>query len=233
MQLFKDYHTTTLFVIFFLVFTGSASAQTDSAKAVSPETVSAVKSSDTVTAPKTSKKSSKKVDTYIFYGGININNLNGSSSTYESASGTGWHLGASYRRGNFFFWQVGARFSDAKYKLTLKNKSSADSTADDFSVADLDIPITAGINLLPITKRIFNIHVFVSAAPSFQLSVADNKLGITKDNTNTFKLYGQAGVGFDILFLVLDLGYNYGFIDLMDNADSKPGQIFLNLGFRF
>ena len=78
-----------------------------------------------------------------------------------------------------------------------------------------------------------NIHAFVSAVPSFQLLLGDNSLGITKDNTNTFNFYGQAGVGVDIFFLVLEGGFNYGFNDLLKDTESKPSQVFVSLGFRF
>ena len=150
---------------------------------------------------------------------------------YESVSGPGWHLGVMYKKESFFYWQIGARLNQARYKLFMYN--SADTTLDEFSVTDLDIPVTVGINLLPITKRVLNVHVFVSAVPVFQLNVGDNSLGITKDQTNSFKFYGQAGAGVDILFLVLEGGINLGFTDFLKDAESKPNQFFVSLGFRF
>jgi hypothetical protein len=136
-----------------------------------------------------------------------------------------------YKREGFFYWQAGARLNQARYNLYLHN--GTDTIRDAFSISNLDVPLTAGLNFLPISKRVFNVHVFVSAVPSFQLLVGDNTLGITKDNTNAFKFYGQAGIGVDVFFLVLEGGFNYGFNDLLKDAESRPSQLFVSLGFRF
>ncbi len=104
---------------------------------------------------------------------------------------------------------------------------------DKFYVRDIDIPVTGGINFLSAINRIVALRIFISAVPAFALGVGDNDLGITKDDINTFNLYGQAGLGVNVAFIVLEAGYNYGFIDMLQNAQSKPGQVFINLGFRF
>lgn len=218
-MLLNKYHYKAWFVlILFFGFTSYASAQNDSTISEKPDTT------------KSSKQKYHRGDAFVVYGGINWNDLKGSSSQYESVSGPGWHLGVMYKRESFFYWQIGARLNHARYSLTEYN--STDTLHDAFSVTDLDIPVTAGINLLPMTKRVLNVHVFVSAVPSFQLNVGDNML-ITKDDTNSFKFYGQAGAGLDILFLVLEGGVNLGFTDLLKNAESKPNQFFVSLGFRF
>lgn len=222
MLLNKHHHPPWFLGIFLFVFTSYASAQNDTTVSVKP---------DTTITPKKSKEKYQRKDAYIFYGGINFNELKVSSSTYESISEAGWHLGFMYKRESFFYWQIGARLNNAKYNLHEFN--STDTTSGTFSVADLDIPVTGGINILPVTKRVVNVHVFVSAVPVFELKVGDNSLGIAKDKTNTFRFYGQAGVGVDVFFLVLEGGFNFGFNDLLKNAESKPNQAFISLGFRF
>jgi hypothetical protein len=111
----------------------------------------------------------------------------------------------------------------------------ADTTVTDsvFSIRDIGIPITGGINLLSATNRIFALRLFVSAIPSFALSVGDNDLGIRKDQIETFNLYGQAGIGVNVFFMVIETGLNYGLMDALKNDQSKPVQIFVHLGFRF
>ena len=87
---------------------------------------------------------------------------------------------------------------------------------------------------MSITSRIVGLRVFVSAVPTFALGVGSNDINITKDNINSFMMYGQGGIGVDAAFLFLEAGLNYGFTDLFKNdIQSKPYQIFLNLGFRF
>ena len=83
-------------------------------------------------------------------------------------------------------------------------------------------------------NRVLSVRLFASAVPAFTLKVGDNSYDINKDNVNSFIVYGQGGLGINVAFLVLEAGYNYGFNELLkDNTDSKPGQAFINLGFRF
>jgi len=77
------------------------------------------------------------------------------------------------------------------------------------------------------------LRVFVGAVPAFTLNVAENKLDLTKDDINSFIMYGQGGIGIDIAFFFLETGINYGFSDVLKSYDSKPYQAFVNLGFRF
>jgi hypothetical protein len=143
-------------------------------------------------------------------------------------------VGASYKRGRFFYWGIGATYNNSVYNLmdtTLIPGSLLDGV---FSTKNIDVPVTLGINFLTFVSRIAGLRVFVSAVPSFTLGIGDNKLDISMDNINTFNLYGQAGVGVDVAFLFVEAGYNYGFIDLFKNdIKSNPNQIFVNLGFRF
>jgi hypothetical protein len=215
------------FVVLLLLFSRLASAQVPAEK----DTVSSVTQDTTVTGKKSDEKKEKRKSTIILYTGINFNKLKVSSDFYESTSRIGWHLGAAYRQGGFFYWQLGARFNDARYEI--RSVNSTDTTHDSFDVTELDIPLTAGINFLSFANRVGNVRVFVSAVPAIGLSVSDNTLGVEKDNTNSFNLYGQAGLGVDVLFLVIEGGFNYGFSDLLKDDDSNPGQVFINLGFRF
>ena len=220
-------HNLFLLAIFLFLFSNFASAQQDSTRSVKKDTTSSAKKSD----ENKPGEEQKRKDVYIFYAGLNFNKLKVSSANYKSSSEVGWHLGAAYRRGGFFYWQVGARFNSAQYHF--KSFNGIDTTHDNFSVSDIDLPITGGINFLAFSNRILNLRLFVSAIPAFELSVKNNDAGIVKDSTNTFNFYGQAGVGVDVFFLVIEAGFNYGFSDLLKNYQSNPGQVFINLGFRF
>jgi len=182
---------------------------------------------------KKEKKEKKRKDEFIVYAGVNFNQLSVSSSQFESQLNLGYHLGGAYKRGKFFYWQIGARYNNAGYRLNDVN-TGEDSTFFNFGVRGIDIPVTGGINFLSFVNRLVALRLFVSAVPSFALGVGDNDLGITKDDINSFILYGQGGIGINVAFIVFEVGYNYGFQDLLkDDIESKPGQIFISLGFRF
>ena len=210
-----------LLSVMLFLFSGVALAQVDTVQVAQPDTTIQEK------GKKEKKEDKKRKDEFIPYVGVNFNHLV-VSDDIESSMGIGYHIGFDYKRGKFFYWQVGVRFNNAVYDLT----NVLDST-DNVSVKDIDIPITGGINFLSAINRLVALRLFVSAVPAFTLGVGDNDLGYEKDDLNSFILYGQAGLGVNVAFLVLEAGYNYGFQDVFENSESKPGQIFVNLGFRF
>jgi hypothetical protein len=215
-------------VIMIASFFNLAKAQVDTTQVAKPDTVVQEKAKE---EKKGKKEDKKRKDEFIPYVGVNFNNLMVSDEIYESQMGVGYHIGFDYKRGKFFYWQVGARFNGARYSLKPFEVDSLDFTG--VPVYDIDIPVTGGINFLSAINRIVALRLFVSAVPAFTLGVGDNDLGITKDDINSFVLYGQAGLGVNVAFLVIEVGYNYGFQDMLKNYESKPGQLFINLGFRF
>jgi hypothetical protein len=217
-------------VCLFISFSNSGFSQTEPVKA-SPDTTVTKKDKDKDEG-KNDKK--KRKDEFIVYVGANFNKLSVSSDVYEATMKTGYQIGFDYKRGKFFYWQVGLRFNNAVYGLkTVPGSGDSVVVESNFAIRDLDIPITGGINFLSAINRIVALRLFVSAVPAFNLSVGDNDLGIKKDNINSFVMYGQAGLGVNVAFVVLEFGYNYGFNDILQDHQSKPGQIFVNLGFRF
>jgi hypothetical protein len=231
-------------IIMIASFYNVAKAQVDTTKTVQPGTTVTAATDTTLAAvpdttvqgkdKKDKKEDKKRKDEFIPYVGVNFNQLAVSSDqNYESTTGVGYHLGFDYKRGKFFYWQVGARFNYAVYGL--KDLSIQPDTADyiNVGVAGIDIPVTGGINFLSAINRIVALRLFVSAVPAIAIGVSENDLNLEKDDINSFMLYGQAGLGVNVAFLVIEGGYNFGLQNLLKDVDSKPGQIFINLGFRF
>jgi hypothetical protein len=206
-----------------------AKAQVDTAQVAKPDASVQEKGKD-----EKNKGDKKRKDEFIPYVGVNFNQLGVSSDEiYESELGIGYHLGFDYKRGKFFYWQVGLRFNNAVYKLKPVEHPLDFPDEFTFAVRGLDIPVTGGINFLSAVNRIVALRVFVSAVPAINLGVGENDYNYTKDEINSFILYGQAGIGVNVAFIVLEAGYNYGFQDMLKEYQSKPGQVFINLGFRF
>ncbi|MEI8047263.1 MAG: hypothetical protein WCI92_07780 [Bacteroidota bacterium] len=204
--------------------------QADTLKAAHAATQQAVPADTPKADGEKDKKDKKgKKNEIIFYTGVNFTQL-GTSTGYESETQPGYQLGGYYKQGRMLYWQAGARFASSKFGY--KQPDSTEFTG--ISVSDADFPLTLGVNFTSFMNRVLSVRLFVSAVPSFTLKVADNPYGITKDKLNSFVLYGQGGLGVNVAFMILELGYNYGFNELIvGNTDSKPGQLFINLGFRF
>ncbi len=219
---------TIVFVILCLGF--SLQAQTDSLQ------VNQEQEKIENTDKKKQRKDRKRRDEFKVFAGINLNKIELASQAYESDWMPGYSLGFSYKRGRFFYWEIGARYNNPIYNLIDPTISPDSTNAMDniFGLRNIDVPITAGINILSITSRIVGLRLFVSAVPTFTLGVASNDLGIEMEHVNNFTMYGQGGLGLDVAFLYLETGLNYGFTDMLANdIPSQPYQLFLNLGFRF
>jgi hypothetical protein len=209
---------------------------TESVPAVAPATAPAEtpKVAEESNGDDKDKKKDKKgkKNEIVFYSGANFTQLY-TSDAYKSEAAPGYQIGAYYKQGRLFYWQAGARFASAQFGY--KHTGSVD-TADFVNVqfSDLDFPVTLGVNFTSFMNRVLSVRLFASAVPALTLKVGDNPFGITKDKVNSFILYGQGGLGINVAFMVIEAGYNYGFNELLiGNTDSKPGQIFINLGFRF
>ena len=185
------------------------------------------------------EKEKKKKDEFKVYAGVTFNHLNIDTEYFESLFTPGFNLGASYKRGKFFYWELGVRYDNPIYNLApVGTPDSVSYTDKIFSVRNLGIPITGGINILSVTSRIVGLRAFISVVPSFTLGVGDNDIGITKDDLNSFNLLGQGGIGVDVAFIFIETGFSYGFSNLVKDINSNeiksnPLQIYLNLGFRF
>ena len=221
----------TMVFVFFLGKHSQAQVDTTAKKdtTVTPKdttvTSAAATTQTTQSAP---AEKPKGRSTFIIYAGPNVSTLRVESEELDKESKPGYHIGLSWRKAGFFYTQLGIRYNSPVYSVF---EAGSDSGDHKFSVSDIDIPITVGLNFL--SGRILGLCAFLGAVPAFNIGVGDNDQDIDKDNINTFVFYGQAGIGVDVLFLSIDLGYNYGFNDMIKDVNSKPGQGFLNIGFKF
>jgi len=221
------------FSLLIILFSNAFYAQTDSLLIEQPDQKVVEEKQG---KEKKQKKDRKRKDEFKVFVGANFNQLNITNERYYSNIGVGWDFGFTYKRGRFFYWEIGARYNNPVYILKDNQVPSDSSSLFDgvFGVRQIDVPITGGINFLSVTSRIVGLRVYVSAIPSFALGVGSNDLGITKDDLNSFIFYGQGGVGVDIAFIYLEGGVNYGFTNLFKtDFQSNPIQLFVNLGFRF
>ena len=219
----KSYVWKSIVLVLVLIILNNVVEAQDTVKVTTVDTVVAV------AAPPAAASSPEKKQ-FIIYAGPNSNSMGGSTDKYNANSGVGYHIGVAWQKSGFIYGQFGVRFNNAIYGF--QSKATSKDTGD-LKVQAIDVPITAGINFLTIGK-IANLRAFVSAMPSFTIGVSDNNFGIDKDQVNSFIFYGQAGIGANVAFAMIDIGYNYGFSDLMKNFDNtNPSQWFLSLGIRF
>jgi len=237
-QIWKFYAWKSIVLIAILIILNNAAmaqVPTDSTKAkvdtTAPAMADTTKPAQTTAATTTAtNESGGKPKHFIIYAGANSNQLGGSTDKYDANSGVGYHIGVAWQKNGFVYGQFGLRYNNAVYGF---NSKATSQDTGDLKVQALDIPLTVGINFLSFTK-VASLRAFISAMPSFTLGVSDNHFGVSKDDVNSFIFYGQVGIGANLAFVLIDVGYNYGFEGLMkDFSNTKPGQWFLSLGVKF
>ena len=186
------------------------------------------------------KKEKKARSSFKVSAGVDFNDLSlDSADEIKSSAVVAYNLGLSYKRGRFFYYEIGGRYNKRAFDvIDVSDSNEGNQTTSSFSVSAIDLPLTLGINITSFADRLIGVRVFASAVPSFSLGKDVDDLGLEKDDIADFLFYGQGGVGIDIAFFFIELGYNYGFSNIvndMNNAStmSNPSQGYVNLGFRF
>jgi len=210
------------FLLFLILFNINAFTQTDSIPA------DGVVVQDTVIENISKKKSHKRVSDFKIYGGVSTSKILLSNSSYESAYAAGYLLGFSYKRGRFAYWEIGVNYNNSVVSLEDVNVLE-----ENMQIRQLEAPLSFGINLLSLTRRVLGVRVFGGVVPGYIVGIDDNPFNLGEDDFNRFQLSGRVGAGVDVFFLFLEVGYQYGFIDLLKDQDSDLSQLDLRLGFRF
>ena len=227
-----------LFVVILVTLNNGAMAQVpsdttkpkvDTTTMMPADTAKPAQAAAATTPPASNEKAKPKQ--FNFYIGGNSNTMSGSTASYNVNSALGYQIGVAWKKGGFTYWQVGLMYNYSAWGF---NSLATTIDTGKLNVQALDIPVTLGINFLSFA-RIVGLRAYVNAIPAFTLGVGNNSFGISKDDVNSFIFYVGGGIGVDILFLMIDIGYNYGTGSLLKNSVSStnPGQVYLNLGFRF
>jgi len=169
-------------------------------------------------------------DSFKLSGGLSFNNINiDSIDDLDPETAIGYNFGLSYKRGRFFYWELGARYNRREFDIVNKNTNET----GEFAVTAIDVPITAGINLTSYIDRLVGLRIFASAVPSFTIDSELDDLGFTEDDAEDFNMYAQFGLGIDFTVIFLEAGYNFGFDDIISQGTkSVPNQFFILFGFR-
>jgi len=174
------------------------------------------------------KKKPKRVSDFKIYGGVSTSSILLENSIFESAYAAGYLLGVSYRKGRFGYWEIGVNYNNSAVSL-----EGINILQDNLQIRQLELPLTAGINLLSITRRVLGLRFFGGLVPGYIAGISSNPFDLEVKDFNRFQLSGRAGIGVDVFFLFFETGYQYGFIDVLEDQGSNMSQVDFRLGFRF
>ncbi|WKN42038.1 porin family protein [Tunicatimonas pelagia] len=163
--------------------------------------------------------------------------LNASSLTTENAEWeedgvrTGVNLGVDFRIGDdgesWFFFQPGIHYYSIGAQLI--NDANAERVDDVVAINSLKVPLNGGFYLTG-TDGILAVRLNGGVVPTFMLGVEDNDLGLDRDDFRSFNLGLNAGIGIDLFFATLDIGYEWGLTEFFEAGEGQNRMFAVSLG---
>jgi hypothetical protein len=155
--------------------------------------------------------------------------VNYSGDGIDSDTGIGFEAGGKIRAGGRLYVEAGFFWSTAGADVTIP----AGRTTDDLRIQDVSVPVGIGFKL--IKTRPLALRLFGGVAPSFPTGVSDNDLGVVTEDLKSTLWSGRAGLGFDLVVLSIDAGYDFGLGDIFEvgTESVKRNEWFIELGARF
>ena len=174
-------------------------------------------------------------------GGVNLSSVKVASLSNNLENKTGYQLGAFARIGRTVFIQPEMYFTAKEVNVDVLNSLTTNQGVVGFSQKSLDIPILVGLKLGPIRVLAGPVATYaISASTSPDAAVKSYFSGTSQEIINRSNFSYQAGLGFDILNLSLDLRYEGAMSELNNtlavpsgfNYSQKPSYYQATIGFR-
>ncbi len=183
------------------------------------------------------------------YGGVNILQLSTDNSTSiingivhrTTVSGrAGYQAGGSITFGGRAYVQPGFQYTNLSTKVV--NKSTIDAAnvfTDETTVQVISIPLKFGFRFIdPEKEDFFNVRIFGGLDGHHVIGVKhgtnSGAIGeITKDDYTNIILNTDIGMGIDLWFMFVDVGYQIGLTPVHATGDgAKASAFYTNLGIR-
>jgi hypothetical protein len=174
-------------------------------------------------------------------GGVNLSSVKLAGLSTNLENKTGYQLGAFARIGRTVFIQPEVYFSAKEVNVDVLNSLTTNQGVVGFSQKSLDVPILLGVKFGPIRVLAGPVATYaISASTSPDAAVKSYFSGTSQEIINRSNFSYQAGLGFDILNLSLDLRYEGAMSELNNTIavptgfqySQKPSYYQATIGFR-
>jgi hypothetical protein len=166
--------------------------------------------------------------------GYNANKLTTNMDTIKSSFRSGFHVGVYSHFGKRFYLAPELLYTFSGGIFTGEGTVS-NGWKQKITVGSMDIPVLVGFKIIHSKLITWRIEAGPEASFVLNKKVEDmNDLTgpLTGSNLNTANWYIMAGTGIDVLFLSLDVRYQYILNDLVKNYDTKNSLIAVSLGIK-
>ena len=159
--------------------------------------------------------------------GTNFASLSKHPTGTDWKAQAGYQFGAGVLIGEKFYVEPGVQFVRNARVVSLDGVEDVD-----FAQNFVKIPVYAGYHLLGHESSPLALRVFAGPAASIAGKVKKGEDQISKDDIKNAHFMLDAGIGVDILFLFVELNYEYALTDyFVDEAhESKHSAFLINAG---
>lgn len=153
----------------------------------------------------------------------------------------GYQLGGLLRYGDRVYLQSGLTYFSMSSRLSypipipVPSPGAPVEVADRVNVRYLQLPVLAGVRFYQQRRRDLGLRLQAGPAISMLMGVNDNELQLSSNDYRNLWLGAQAGLGMDVWFFTLDLGYQWGLSNAFsrENYDGRYRMTTLSLGITF
>ena len=157
--------------------------------------------------------------------GYNASKLSSSIDSIKASVNSGFHAGAFLRFGKRVYLQPEAyyTFSGGTYENNVAG--TLDNWKQKVTIGTLDVPVLIGFKI--IKSKLLEWRIMVGPEVSFLVNSKVKDVNLTgpieSSDINSVNWYGQAGTGIDILFITLDVRYQFGLNTVINNVTQTVG----------
>lgn len=158
---------------------------------------------------------------------------------FNASNRFGYQLGGFLRYGEFIYLQSGLTYFSMNSRLssliTGLPPGGPTEVADKVNVRYLQLPVLAGVRFFQQDRRNLALRLQGGGNVSMLMGVSNNALQLSSNDYQNLWLGAQAGLGMDVWFFSLDLGYQWGLSNAFsrENFDGRYRMTTLSLGVTF
>lgn len=160
---------------------------------------------------------------------------------FNASNRFGYQVGGLLRYGKRVYLQSGLTYfslnSRLSYPIPIPGPSPGApvEVADRVNVRYLQLPVLAGVRFYQQQRRDLRLRLQAGPAISVLMGVNNNELQLSSNDYRNLWFGAQAGLGMDVWFFSLDLGYQWGLSNAFsgDSFDGRYRMTSLSLGVAF
>ena len=151
---------------------------------------------------------------------------------------SGYQFGVAATFGKQFYVQPGVAWTTMNATIKDLNSQTGEEFESSPKVSVISVPLSVGFRLInPETENLINVRIFGGLVGHHVTNVENSSgdhLQLEKDDFKNLLIATDFGLGLDVWFLFLDVGYEIGLSHMLNEGgnDTKHSRFFGNIGVK-